>query len=118
EYDSDLVLEDKLEYETARVSKVSSQYINEGKTVVVYTKRKLLTLSNDTKEEALQRSVKISEGVYHIVKNLDTSPQFVIAKGGITSSDIGVKALEVRKAKVLGQILPGVPVWATDKKSR
>jgi uncharacterized protein YgbK (DUF1537 family) len=41
-----------------------------------------------------------------------------VAKGGITSSDIGTKALAVKKALVLGQILKGVPVWLTDKESK
>jgi uncharacterized protein YgbK (DUF1537 family) len=42
----------------------------------------------------------------------------LIAKGGITSSDIGVKALGVKKAVVMGQILPGVPVWMTGAESK
>ena len=41
-----------------------------------------------------------------------------MAQGGITSSDIGTKALAVRKARVLGQIRPGIPVWETGKESR
>ena len=42
----------------------------------------------------------------------------MIAKGGITSSDIGTKALKVRRAEVMGQILPGIPVWKTGPESR
>ncbi|MBS7176573.1 MAG: hydroxyacid dehydrogenase, partial [Clostridiales bacterium] len=38
--------------------------------------------------------------------------------GGITSSDVGVKALQVKKALVLGQILPGIPVWKTGDESK
>lgn len=41
-----------------------------------------------------------------------------MAKGGITSSDIGVKALSVKEAYVLGQIQPGIPVWKTDADSK
>jgi uncharacterized protein YgbK (DUF1537 family) len=38
---------------------------------------------------------------------------FVVAKGGITSSDIATKGLEVRRAEVAGPLLPPgiVPVW-------
>lgn len=118
EFNSDLVLEDRLEEEAARVAKLCSEYIEAGITAVTYTRRKLLTLENDTKEKALLRSVKISEAVLRIVSNLNTAPKFVIAKGGITSSDIGVKALRVRKAYVLGQVQPGIPVWKTDEDSR
>ena len=42
----------------------------------------------------------------------------MVAKGGITSSDVGVKALRTRRAWVLGQIRPGIPVWRTDEESR
>jgi uncharacterized protein YgbK (DUF1537 family) len=118
EFDSDLVLENRLEEEVKRVTALSKALIEEGKTVVTYTKRRLLTLEKDTKENALMRSVKISESVLKLVSELDTVPGFVIAKGGITSSDIGVKALKVRKAYVLGQIQPGIPVWKTDENSR
>jgi uncharacterized protein YgbK (DUF1537 family) len=34
-----------------------------------------------------------------------------MAKGGITSSDIATHGLSASQATVLGQILPGVPVW-------
>lgn len=118
EFNSDLVLENRLEEEIKRVTALSKALIEEGKTVVTYTKRKLLTLEKDTKENALMRSVKISESVLKLVSELGTVPEFVIAKGGITSSDIGVKALKVRKAYVLGQIQPGIPVWKTDENSR
>ncbi len=118
EFNSDLVLEDRLEEEVRRITQLSSMCIEQGKTVVIYTRRTLLTLENDTKEEALLRSVKISEAVQELVQNLSAVPKFVVAKGGITSSDIGVKALHVRKAYVLGQVLPGIPVWKTDDNSR
>ena len=44
-------------------------------------------------------------------------PGFLIAKGGITSSDVGIKALRVKKALVLGQAAPGIPVWKTGEES-
>lgn len=118
EFNSDLVLEDRLDEEVARVNRLSEELIAQGKTVVAYTKRKLLIVENDTKEQALVRSVKISEGVQALVGNLQVKPAFVIAKGGITSSDVGVKALQVKQALVLGQIRPGIPVWKTDETSR
>lgn len=45
-------------------------------------------------------------------------PSYIIAKGGITSSDIGTKGLCVKKALVLGQILKGIPVWLTGEESK
>lgn len=118
EFNSDLVLEDKLESEVERVVSESGRLIENGCTAVIYTKRKLLVVDGDSKEEALKRSVKISDAVWKLVADLDVCPAFVVAKGGITSNDIGVRALKVKKALVSGQILPGVPVWRTGAESR
>lgn len=120
EFNSDKVLEGDAAFaaEVERVVGESEKLINQGITPVCYTKRTLLSLENDTKESALLRSVKISDGVQSLVARLGVTPAFVIAKGGITSSDVGVRALGVRRANVLGQICPGIPVWQTDPQSR
>lgn len=120
EFNSDLVLEgdDAFYAEVDRCVKREEKIIRSGKTAVCYTKRKLLSLEGDTKESALLRSVKISDGVQNLVGRLTVTPAFVMAKGGITSSDVGVKALKVKRANVLGQIQPSVPVWQTGPESR
>ena len=45
-------------------------------------------------------------------------PRFVIAKGGITSSDVAARVLRVRRGMVVGQIIPGVPLWRLGEESR
>lgn len=45
------------------------------------------------------------------VKALAIGPRCRITKGGITSSDLATRALEVKRAMVLGLVLPGVSVW-------
>ncbi len=119
EMNSDLVLKPgALEEETRRILREENEYIEKGITVCVSTKRQLLKVENDTPEEALLRSVAISDAVQKCVGELTVAPSFVVAKGGITSSDVGIKALRVKRATVLGQIQPGVPVWGTDDESR
>ncbi|MGI5888586.1 MAG: four-carbon acid sugar kinase family protein [Oscillospiraceae bacterium] len=120
EFHSGLVLigDDAFYGEVARCVAQEEKIILSGKTAVCYTERKLLTVEGDTKESALLRSVKISDGVQKLVGDLKCVPAFVIAKGGITSSDVGTKALKVKCAKVLGQILPGIPVWQTGAESK
>ena len=120
EFDSNKVLEgDEAFYaEVDRCVAEEEKIIRTGKTAVCYTCRTLLTLENDTKESALQRSVKISDGVQSLVGRLHLTPAFVIAKGGITSSDVGTKALAVKRANVMGLIRPGIPVWQTGDESR
>lgn len=119
ELNSDLVLEEgALEQEQKRVVQEASDLIAQGITVCVSTKRALLKVEQDTPESALLRSVKISDALQRCVGELSAVPAFVVAKGGITSSDVGTKALQVKKALVLGQIAPGVPVWKTGEESR
>ena len=52
------------------------------------------------------------------VDALTCTPKFLIAKGGITSSVIATKALGVERAIVLGQLLPGIPVWKLGTESK
>lgn len=92
--------------------------IREGKTVAIYTTRERLDFESYSKEEKLMLSVKISDEVTRIVTNISVRPKFIIAKGGITSSDIGTKGLLVKKAIVAGQIAPGIPVWITGNESK
>ena len=114
EMNSDLVLQEGgLEGEVERILSLSGNAIRNGQTVAIYTRRQLLTVENDTKDAALVRSVKISDAVQSLVGRLEVTPGFVVAKGGITSSDVGTKALQVKRATVLGQIRPGIPVWQT-----
>lgn len=119
EFDSDKVTDDAaMEEEINSVIKQEEAYISQGITVAVYTRRRLLSVKGDTPEQALERSVRISEAVQQLAGRLRTAPGFIVAKGGITSSDVGTKALHVKRAWVLGQIAPGVPVWRTGPESR
>ncbi|MFE6169827.1 four-carbon acid sugar kinase family protein [Viridibacillus arvi] len=119
EFDVHLVLhQDQFEAEIERIIALSGKLISEGQTVAVYTKRERLDLGEGKKEEELMLSVKISNAVTSIVKRLEVRPSFIIAKGGITSSDIGTNGLSVKRALVAGQIKPGIPVWLTGSESK
>jgi len=92
--------------------------VKKGLHSVVYTSREvLLSPSNDT-EENLKISRKISDHLVSIVKGFSNIPGFIIAKGGITSSDVATKGLKIKKGLVLGQVIPGVPVWLPDEESK
>lgn len=118
EFDAESALDRMcLEREYQRVKTLAENIIKSGNTAVVYTSRTLLTNALDD-EEKLKMSVRLSWGVSQVVNSLDITPKFIIGKGGITSSDIGTIGLEVKKAKVLGQVKPGIPVWETDEQSK
>ena len=120
EFKCSKILESKQAFdaEIEEMLKWEEENISQGKTIVVYTERTLLSLPGDNEETALKRSVAISDGVCQLVKNLKVEPAFVVAKGGITSADVGTKGLGIRKARVLGQIQPGIPVWQADDTSK
>ncbi|MDQ0615589.1 uncharacterized protein YgbK (DUF1537 family) [Microbacterium sp. W4I4] len=81
-------------------------------TVIVHTTRELVTGGDG--DESLDIARRVSSGVVELVRRVlaIAPPRFVIAKGGITSSDVASEALEIRRATVLGPMLPGlVSLW-------
>lgn len=119
EFDCHLVIDETaFNNEIIRVTNLMNDLVSRGKTVVIYSRRDYLDISQMGKEKQLLLSVKISEGLTKIISGLTVRPRFLIAKGGITSSDVGVKSLQVNKAMVLGQVRPGIPVWKTSEESK
>nr|WP_299337602.1 four-carbon acid sugar kinase family protein [Allomuricauda sp.] len=90
--------------------------ISEGMDVVMHTSRTVV--KGNSKEESLDLVNKVSEGLVTIIKDLKTRPKYIVAKGGITSSDVATKGLKVKKAMVLGQVLKGIPVWRLQHESK
>ncbi|MFD2587101.1 four-carbon acid sugar kinase family protein [Croceitalea marina] len=97
------------------LSVLIDSFIKMSKDVVLYTTREVFT--GATKTESLNIVNRVSSGLVGVVQNLTKKPKYLIAKGGITSSDIAVKGLGVKSAVVAGQAIPGVPVWILDTKS-
>lgn len=104
--------------EQRRVIRIMNEQIKNGRTTAVYTSRERVDKDTGNREDDLKLSVKISRAVTGIVEALEVRPSFMLAKGGITSSDVGTKGLLVKKALVTGQALPGIPVWKTGSESR
>ena len=99
-----------------RSAKQIDQWIAAGKDVVLYTSRQLEVGTNP--ESSLKINGVVSAFLVSIVNRLTVRPSFFIAKGGITSSDVASKGLLAEKAQILGQAIPGVPVWKLDEKSK
>jgi len=87
-----------------------------GRDTVVYTSRQLVTSTDATASLAIGR--RVSDALIDVVRGLAATPRYLIAKGGITSSDTATLGLGVRRAIVLGQALPGVPVWRLGSEAR
>ncbi|ALV44377.1 hypothetical protein MB46_01435 [Arthrobacter alpinus] len=80
--------------------------------VIVHTSR--LLIKTDDAAASLKIARTVSAAVVDVVNRTlkTTPPRFVIAKGGITSSDVAAHGLEIRHAIVRGPMLPGiVSLW-------
>jgi uncharacterized protein YgbK (DUF1537 family) len=84
-------------------------HIAAGRDAVIYTSRRLVTGSDA--QSNLGIGQRVSASLIEIVRGIEHQPRYLVAKGGITSSDVATKGLGVRRALVLGQVLPGVPAW-------
>jgi uncharacterized protein YgbK (DUF1537 family) len=92
-----------------RVVERANAGIRSGRDVVVFTSRTLVTGSGA--EASLAIGNQVSGALVELLRGIEAKPRYLIAKGGITSSDLATRGLGVKRAMVLGQILPGVPVW-------
>jgi uncharacterized protein YgbK (DUF1537 family) len=75
--------------------------------VLLFTSRMLLRGADA--ETSLEIARTVSTAVVEVVRGaLSAKPAWVVAKGGITSHDVAVRGLGIRRAEVLGQLLPGM----------
>jgi len=80
--------------------------------VVISTSRHVVTGQGARDSLAIARAV--SAAVVELVDRVVAAcvPRFVLAKGGITSSDVAIHALKIERAIVRGPLLPGiVSLW-------
>ncbi|MDO5747703.1 MAG: four-carbon acid sugar kinase family protein [Actinomycetaceae bacterium] len=85
--------------------------------VIIRTSRKLIT--GKDAQSSLDISRQVSASVVEVVQQITKAirPRFVIAKGGITSSDVASKGLEIKHATVIGPMLEGiVSLWRGENK--
>lgn len=87
--------------------------IARGRDVLVMTSRDLITGGNE--RESLDIGSTVARTLVQFLKRLTTRPRYIIAKGGITSSDMATQGLGMKRALVMGQAAPGVPLWRCDE---
>ena len=73
-------------------------------------------------DDSLRIAREVSRALVDLTRDVvaRARPSFVVGKGGITSSDLATEALGLRRAVVLGTLLPGaVSVWrSADEEAR
>jgi uncharacterized protein YgbK (DUF1537 family) len=102
--------------EIGRAMGEANRSVGARRDTVIYTSRDLVT--GATAEESIRIQADVAAALIAIVRGIKAAPRFVLAKGGITSHDVAAKALGVQRAIVMGQIIPGVPVWRLGEGSR
>lgn len=113
------VLEESVREEQIRyISNILENTISSGQTAVLYTSRYVLTPPGSDREVELEFSRKVSDALITAVSGLKVRPSYIIAKGGITSSETGTRALQVKKAMVMGQIKAGISAWKLGAESK
>lgn len=115
EIDVQLLLHGTCESASSIASQIDTHLLD-GQDVIVYTSRQLI--SSEETERNLDIGANISNYLTAIVGALEVTPRYIIGKGGITSSDLATKSLNIKRAIVLGQIIPGVPVWQSSEGSK
>lgn len=113
-----LLTDEDFEAEVLQASKICTIALKAGKNVVLSTSRQRVDIETGNPEDELLFAVKISKGLSRVVAKLDCTPKFIMAKGGITSSDIATDGLTIRRAEIIGQAAQGVPVWRCGEESR
>lgn len=83
-----------------------------GEIPVVFTQRNFERDPNST--QSTNSPARISDFLCGVVSSIKIPLEFIIAKGGITSFDIAKNGLRVKSARVMGQVIKGVPVWEMD----
>ncbi|KAH9610731.1 hypothetical protein KSS87_022866, partial [Heliosperma pusillum] len=104
------------EQEINLAAELADMFLRSPMDTVIMTSRQLIV--GRTPSESLEINFKVSSALVEIVRRIATRPRYILAKGGITSSDIATKALEAKRAKVVGQALAGVPLWELGPESR
>lgn len=108
--------------------------LQSGKDTLLMTSRKLITGNDELSSLAIGTTV--AEALVRVLQGIEVRPRYVIAKvrplslplhspilycstdpfqGGITSSDAATKGLNVKRATIVGQAAPGVPLWRCDE---
>ncbi|MEQ9666828.1 four-carbon acid sugar kinase family protein [Coleofasciculus sp. G2-EDA-02] len=95
----------------AKVLATVDEIHNSNKTPVIYTSREELVFKDV--ETRLKFGAAVSALLMDIVRGLPGDIGFLISKGGITSNDVLSTGLELRAARLLGQIIPGCSVVRT-----
>ncbi|MCU0486339.1 MAG: hypothetical protein MUC85_09560 [Anaerolineales bacterium] len=107
----DKIIDERCREKTIRtIAESIDRELGSGQDVMLYTSRRLIVGGDAI--SSLQIGFKVSSSLIEVLRSLQTRPRYILAKGGITSSDLATQGLGVKRAMILGQIEKGISVWA------
>ncbi len=110
------VLGANYEGEINRAAVEADLALKAGLDVMLFTSRELIQESGGLDFPSI--GGRIGTAICEVLARLESNPSFVIVKGGSTACRVATDTLGVKRAMVLGQVLPGVPVWQLGEESR
>ncbi|KAB8203297.1 hypothetical protein BDV34DRAFT_135911 [Aspergillus parasiticus] len=96
-----------------RTVQEAESHLQSGQDTLVMTSRKLIT--GDSELSSLAIGTNVASALVSVLRQIQVRPRYIIAKGGITSSDAATKGLNMKRALIVGQAAPGVPLWRCDE---
>ena len=93
-------------FKLSETVKSVQEALSSGQNLILFTSH----TSND-KPDKRTIDKKISDVFTSLIRELTLRPSFIITANSPASSDIATNGLGIKTAQVLGQILPGIPIW-------
>lgn len=115
ELDVNKLLESREEAEKQlqRALSIAEAELSKPQDILVMTSRKLVVGADEAR--SLDIGSTVAEALVSFLTRLSVRPRYIIAKGGITSSDAATKGLNMKRATIVGQAAAGVPLWRCDE---
>lgn len=101
------------EKELERALSTAERELKRSQDVLVMTSRDLITGADE--RSSLDIGSTVAAVLVDFLTRLKATPRYIIAKGGITSSDMATKGLGMKRATIVGQAAAGVPLWRCDE---
>ncbi|CRK30682.1 hypothetical protein BN1708_015829 [Verticillium longisporum] len=95
--------------ETARVASAAEASVSRGHDTLVMTSRALVVGADGA--ASLDMGAVVASALVDVLRGLATRPRYVVAKGGITSSDMAAAGVPLWRCVEGGGKWPGVPGW-------
>lgn len=103
-----LLHDESQDAEVARCSDILNAALKQGD-AVLYTSRRLVGTTDPVHDWVVMQ--RVNTGLVTILNAVYNPPRYLVAKGSITATEIATRSLNVQRATVAGQLIPGVPVW-------